>query len=104
MVYSVTCDIQSPDIFRTLLYSEPVTFRTQAYSEPCQISTMERFPKIVNRYNYFRKQLFSQYQLFKFSTLSNKYDFLNTGLIVTQEVFILSKKHIKVKGAVDREF
>ena len=30
-------------------------FRTVAYSEPCQTSTMKRFAKIVNGYNYFRK-------------------------------------------------
>ena len=42
--------IQNPRIFRTLAYSE-----FEAYSEPCQTSTMKRFAKTVNGYNYFRK-------------------------------------------------
>ena len=37
-------------IFRSPVYSEPL-----AYSEPGQTSAMERFAKIVNDYNCFRK-------------------------------------------------
>ena len=58
---------RSRGIFRTLIYSKPET-----YSEHCQITTMVCFAKIVNSDNYFRKLwLFSQYQLFTFSTLWN---------------------------------
>ena len=46
----------------TLAYSQP-----EANTELIQTSTMERFAEIVNCYSYFRKLLFSQYQLFMFS-------------------------------------
>ena len=73
MAHLETWYIQNPDIFRTrsmfrtLVYSQPWhiqnlgMFRTLEYSkseadsEPCQTSTMKRFAKIVNGYNYFRK-------------------------------------------------
>ena len=56
LVYSEPRHIHNPGIFRTLAYS-----KSKAYSEHCQISTMKRFAKIVNGYNYFHKlQLFSQ--------------------------------------------
>ena len=52
--YSQHWCIQNPGIFRTLAYS-----KSEAYPEPCQTSTMKRFRKIVNGYNYFHKlQLF----------------------------------------------
>ena len=61
-------------IFRTLIYSKS---ETEEYSEPFQISTMERFAKIVNSYSCFCKlKLFSQYQLFTFSPFLIKVYFL----------------------------
>ena len=71
---------------RTLAYLE-----LEAYSEPHQRSMMKRFVKMVNSYNFLQKlQLLSQYQLFMFYPLWNQYyDFLNTGLIITSEVFVL---------------
>ena len=48
--YSQPWYIQNPGIFRTLVYS-----KSEAYSEPCQTSTMNRFAKIGNDYNYFHK-------------------------------------------------
>ena len=78
------------------MYSEPV-----AYSEPCQKSTMERFTKKVNGYNYLRKlQLLLQYQLFMSSTLWNEYhDLFNTSLIFTLEI---SRKGQRL-GAVNND-
>ena len=42
--------LRTKGTFRTLAYS-----KSEAYSEPCQTSTMKRFAKIVNGYNYFHK-------------------------------------------------
>ena len=50
LAYSQPWYIQNPGIFRTLAYS-----KSEAYWEPYQTSTMKRFAKIVNGYNYFRK-------------------------------------------------
>ena len=59
----------NPGMLRTLAYSEP-----EACLEPWQTSTMESFANIVNGYNKFPKlKVFSQYQLFTFSNLWNKY-------------------------------
>ena len=81
--YSQPCYIQSLLIFRTLPDS-----KSETYSELCQTSTMKRFAKIVNGYNYFYKLwLFSQYKLAAFSTSWNKYH-----EVVTPEVDILCKK------------
>ena len=50
--------------FVTLTYLEPKYIWNQkyiqnlVYSEPCQTSTMERFAKVVNGYNYFRNITF----------------------------------------------
>ena len=55
----------------TPAYSEPwyIQNQKQVYSEPCQTFAMKLFAKIVNSYSCFRKlKLFSQYQLFTFST------------------------------------
>ena len=63
---------QNPGIFRTLAYSNSGIFET--CSETCQTSTMRRFPKIVNGYNYFHKlQLLSLYKFAAFSASWNKY-------------------------------
>ena len=49
---------------------------------------MERFAKVVNSFSSFSKlKLFSQYQLFTFTT------FLNKSLFFTPEVTILYKKY-----------
>ena len=50
LAYSQPWYIQSPGILRTLVY-----LKSQEYPEPCQTSTMRRFAKIVNGYNYFHK-------------------------------------------------
>ena len=42
--------IQNPSISRPLVYSQ-----SETYSETCQASTVKRFAKIVNGYNYFHK-------------------------------------------------
>ena len=53
--------IQNPGMFTTLVYSEPMyiqnagIFKIRGIFELCQTSTMKRFAKIVNRYNYFHK-------------------------------------------------
>ena len=52
--------IQQPGIFRTLTYSE-----FEAHSEPCQTSTMQRFAKVVNGYNYFHRISFHVLYLMK---------------------------------------
>ena len=72
--YSKRC--VTPNIFRSLLYSKSETeayiFRTLS-----NIYTMERFAKILNSCSCFRKlKLFSQYQLFTFSTFLIKVYFL----------------------------
>ena len=81
--------IQNLVIFRTLVYSKP-----EEYSGPCQISTIKCFAKIVNGDNNFDKLwLFLQNKLAAFSiSWKISYVFLNTGLIFTTEVDILSKK------------
>ena len=60
-------------------------FRSGIYSEPCRTSMMEYIAKIVNSCSCFRK-LFSQYQLFTFSTYFNK------NSCFTPVVFIPHKK------------
>ena len=50
LAYSQPWYIQNSDIFRTMAYS-----KSEAYSEYCQTSTMKRFAKIINGYNYFHK-------------------------------------------------
>ena len=52
LVYSQPWYTQNPGIFRTLVYS-----KSEAYSEHNQTSTMKRFARIVNGYNYFHKLL-----------------------------------------------
>ena len=85
--------IQYPGIFRTLAYSE-----SEAYLEPCQTSTMKRFAKIVNGYNYFYIIIILA-KLAAFSTTWNKY-----LEVVSPEVVILCKKLWRTKGARDHEF
>ena len=64
-------------IFRTLAYSEPdYIIKPEVCSELCQTSTMQRFAKIVNGYNYFRNINYSHSLLCEIkSTLWNKYEF-----------------------------
>ena len=47
---SETWHIHNPGIFRAMAYS-----KFEAYLEPCKTSTMKRFAKIVNGYDYFHK-------------------------------------------------
>ena len=75
--------IQNPGIFRTLAYSG-----SESYSEPSQKSTIERFVKIANGYNYFRNISFSRYLLYEISIVIS---FFNTALTFAPEVFILCK-------------
>ena len=52
-IFSNLCNpgiLRTRSIFSALAYSEPET-----YSEPSQTFTMERFAKIADGYNYFRK-------------------------------------------------
>ena len=74
--------LRTRNIFRAVVYAElrhiqnAGVFRILNYSEFCQKSTMERFTKIVNDYNYFHNISFSR------SLLCEKHVFFNTRLYV----------------------
>ena len=78
----------------SLVYSEPWYIQnpaysgSESYSEPSQKSTIERFVKIANGYNYFRNMSFSRYLLYEISIVIS---FFNTALTFAPEVFILCK-------------
>ena len=69
---------RTKNMCRAMAYSQPEyiqdfsIFWTLAYSESCQISTMNRFWKMVNSYNYFQK-LITFAKLAAFRTSWNKY-------------------------------
>ena len=87
--------IRNPRIFRTLTYS-----KFEAYLEPCLTSTMKRFVKTVNSYNYFHEsELFLQYKPVAFSDSRNKYH-----EVVTPAVVIFYVKNYGARGDRDREF
>ena len=77
---------RTKNIFRTLAHLKPwpktlVYTEIKAYLESCKTSTMKRFAKRVNGYNYFHElQLFSKYQLFTLFILYeiNIMEFFNT--------------------------
>ena len=84
LVYSETLNIQNQrhtwnrGIFRTLAISKP-----EAYSEPCEVSTVERFAKVVNDYNYFPNISISLSLLYEVNIMN----FLNTCIILTPKVY-----------------
>ena len=79
-------------MFTIVAHSQPCV--TLKYLEPCQISTMERFTKIDNGYNYFRKSRYFRNISFTSSQLYeiNIMNFFNAGLSFILEVLILCKK------------
>ena len=86
-----------PEIFRTLVYSEPLAYsKPEACSEPEQTSMMERFAKKVNDYNYIRNLCFSLSLLYEINIMV----FFNAGLFFAPEVIILCKKRM-VPGALN---
>ena len=85
----VTLAYSNPSYVQKLAYSEPEKYLELATnSEPRQTSTVERFAKIVKRYNCFRNISFSHYLVYQ---INNMY-FFNTDPIFTPELFILCKK------------
>ena len=82
-----------PGIFQTLTYSEP-----EVYSEPCQTSKMEFF-----------QTLFSQYQLFTFSTFLNESIFFSNTIwprgpeTVNFDIPTLYLKTIRKKQGVSKK-
>ena len=62
-------------------------FKSLVYLEPGHIRNQGSFAKIVKGYNYFRDISFSRFLLYEINIIN----FLNTGLIFTPQVFILSQ-------------
>ena len=83
-VSSIFITLCNNGIFKSLVYLEPGHIRNQGH---IQNSTMECFAKIVKGYNYFRDISFSRFLLYEINIIN----FLNTGLIFTPQVFILSQ-------------